>query len=238
MNIDNISVLVRALLKTASETANSDGLTITVLTKFVYLTDVYFARRHEGNTFTGLEWKFLHFGPYSYAFQESLKNKQIKNVSIEEGESQAENPFTLVKPVESASLEAMEDTNLGIGITSVIERNVKSYSRNLNSLLQYVYFDTEPMDNATPGEVLRFQNCIPLLHREYKPLGKKNITPEKREKTKKLLQSLRAKREAQKSKLDDYYPPKYDDHYLGVIDISESTEDSSSRHRAKLTFEE
>ena len=37
------------------------------LLKYAYLVDVEYARFHRGETFTGIEWKFHDFGPWSVA---------------------------------------------------------------------------------------------------------------------------------------------------------------------------
>ncbi|MDQ1336706.1 MAG: hypothetical protein QG552_3656 [Thermodesulfobacteriota bacterium] len=34
------------------------------LVKFLYLADLYHARRNDGATFTGWPWRFVHYGPF------------------------------------------------------------------------------------------------------------------------------------------------------------------------------
>ena len=45
----------------------------TVLHKFVYLIDLYEAEQSLGQTFSGSEWRFLHFGPFSPAVSERIQ---------------------------------------------------------------------------------------------------------------------------------------------------------------------
>lgn len=43
------------------------------LVKYVYLADLFHARRHDGATFTGTEWSFYKFGPWSQLVHERIE---------------------------------------------------------------------------------------------------------------------------------------------------------------------
>ena len=43
------------------------------LVKYVYLADLFHAKRNNGVTFTGIEWKFYKFGPWSQAVHERIE---------------------------------------------------------------------------------------------------------------------------------------------------------------------
>ena len=59
MNINN---LIKYIVLYATE--QGIKLTQVRLVKFLYLADLYFARRNQGKTFTGLPWAFIYYGPY------------------------------------------------------------------------------------------------------------------------------------------------------------------------------
>lgn len=236
MDITKVTTLVQALLNFAQEQGSS-GLTITSLTKLIYLADVYYARKNNGETYSGTEWKFHHFGPYSFQLSETIE-KKIPNVQVEAGETRDQgHSFKLIKLSDYAKTATMEDTKLGIGITSALQSNVKNFSGNLNSLLEYVYFHTEPMEGATPGDKLDFTKCEVINFKDFKPLPSKNKTADKIKKGKELLAALKAKKDAKKSNLGNYTPPKYDNHYNQSHILFDKTEDKRSDHIANLTFE-
>tara|TARA_R110001592_G_scaffold6045_22_gene32894 strand:+ start:1091 stop:1804 length:714 start_codon:yes stop_codon:yes gene_type:complete len=236
MDITKVTTLVQALLNIAQE-QGFNGLTITSLTKLIYLADVYYARKNNGETYSGTEWKFHHFGPYSYQLSEYIENK-IPNVRVETGETHNQgHSFKLIKLSDYSKTSTMQDTQLGIGITSTLQSNVKSFSGSLNSLLEYVYFHTEPMKGATPGDKLDFTKCEVINIKDFQKPASKNKTSDKVKEGKRLLASLKAKKDKKKSILGDYTPPKYDDHYNQSHILFDKTEDKISDHIANLTFE-
>lgn len=236
MNLDKVTILTQALLNFAKE-QGFGGLTLTTLTKLIYLADVYYARKNNGETFSGADWKFHHFGPYSYQLSEAIE-KKIKGVQVEAGETRDQgHAFKLIKFSDYGKTATMQDTNLGIGITSTIQSDLKKFNGNLNALLEHVYFHTEPMEGATPGDKLDFSKCEVLNFKDFKAIPSKDKTPDKIKKGKALLAALKAKREGKQSILERYTPPKYDEHYNQSHTLIDMTEDERSDHIAHLTFE-
>lgn len=236
MNLDKVTTITQALLNFAKE-QSFGGLTLTTLTKLIYLADVYYARKNSGETFSGVDWKFHHFGPYSYQLSEAIEQK-IKGVQVEAGETRDQGyTFKLIKLADYGKPATMQDTNLGIGITSALESDLKKFNGNLNALLEHVYFHTEPMEGATPGDKLDFKKCEVINFKDFKPAPSKNKTPDKIKKGKALVAALRAKKAEKQSILDKYTPPKYDEHYNRSHALFDKTEDKASDHVAHLTFE-
>ncbi len=236
MNLDKVTALTQALLAFAQE-KGFGGLIITVLTKLIYLADVYYARKNGGEVFTGVQWKFHDFGPYSYLLSETIK-KEIPNIQVESGESRDQgHAFTLIKLSDYGSQATMQDTGLGIEVTSLLESKLKKFGSDLNALLEYVYFHTEPMEGATPGDILDFNKCQTISCKDFQPLGRKGLSKNKIKKGRQLLAALSAKNKAKQSLLGRYTPPKYDEHYNHVHELFDNTEDASSDHVADLTFE-
>jgi len=57
------------------------------LVKFLYLTDLYYARKNEGKTLTGWPWRFVHYGPFCKealsAIEDTLDRQIITSISYE-----------------------------------------------------------------------------------------------------------------------------------------------------------
>ncbi len=57
-----IPELVQLICGWASE--RDEVLTPIRIVKFLYLADLYYARKNDGMTLTGWRWRFIDFGPY------------------------------------------------------------------------------------------------------------------------------------------------------------------------------
>lgn len=121
----------------------------TKLLKLAYLAEL-FHKRNTGQRLTSSPWVFWHFGPYIREYPDILKSP-----AFYQAKQTTENDFIpidinyeyhspKVDPVSEASiLRAMEFSD-----------------DDLNDILDYVYFDTEPMINVSQrGEALNF-DCV------------------------------------------------------------------------------
>lgn len=127
---------------------------VTRLVKLLYLSDLEWRRTHQGTPLTDLRWRFLHFGPYANELGEILGGPDVEIVELRSGRQARHFAFdaeTLKEPM-----------GLPEEVVSTVARLVKEWGdANLNQLLDYVYFDTEPMENAVRGEFLDFSNLRP-----------------------------------------------------------------------------
>jgi Antitoxin SocA-like, Panacea domain len=124
---------------------------MTRLVKLLYLTELeYFRRKRE--RLTDLVWKFYHYGPYPPALESVLGNPDIETLQWKGGKSSRQ----LVKD-EDAFMEAHADEEL----EALIGQLVKEWGdADLNRLLDYVYFETEPMQGAKRGEILDISRVV------------------------------------------------------------------------------
>jgi hypothetical protein len=126
---------------------------VTRLVKLIYLADLEWRRTHEGEPLTDLTWKFLHYGPYAIEFAELLANPEMEVKELESGKVARRfdfSPGDLDRPV------------VPEGIASVVRKLLKRWGdADLNTLLDHVYFDTEPMENAKRVELLDFSTVQP-----------------------------------------------------------------------------
>lgn len=127
---------------------------ITRLTKLMYLAEVeYFRQKRE--RLTDLTWIFYLFGPYPLALKSVLGEPEIETSEWKTGRTSKR-----ILRDEDAFMSARADYDL----EAIISRLVKEWGdADLNQLLDYVYFETEPMQNAKRGETLDFSTVGPAI---------------------------------------------------------------------------
>jgi len=132
------------------------------LLKYAYLGDLTYAKRHGGQTFTGIPWIFYHFGPWSYeAFQRI--NPALKSIgaSSEIFESKFDDKDREVWfwDGEDHELESLQRA-LPLPITLSLQQAIKRFGgTSTYDLLHYVYA-TEPMVTAAPNDKLIFPEYL------------------------------------------------------------------------------
>ena len=156
----------------------------TKLLKLAYLAEA----EHFSNTGRRLldeEWVYFHFGPFIFGYDEALESPDIE---FEKGESSSGLGYQLV-----GLSENFRPITLDFDASNAIHHVVADFANmNLNELLDYVYFDTEPMLTVKQrGEQLDMSTVKPV---EYYRIREHKVPPKKlaefrrkyREKGKKL----------------------------------------------------
>jgi hypothetical protein len=120
---------------------------MTRLVKLLYLTEVeYYRQKRE--RLTNLDWTFYYYGPYPPNLKTVLGEPEIETFYWKGGKTSQQ----LVRD-EGSFMEAFAESD----IESLISNIVKQWGdADLNQLLDYVYFETEPMQQAKRGELLDF----------------------------------------------------------------------------------
>jgi len=122
----------------------------TKLLKLAYLAEVYY-KRISKERLTKQIWLFWKYGPYFGEFE-----KIIRNESYFDRPEQADDFY----PVEVK--EELNLVKLNIEEKIAILRALDHADDELNQILDFVYFDTEPMIKAkTRGEILDFNSIMP-----------------------------------------------------------------------------
>ncbi len=190
------------------------------LIKYVYIADLAFAERNKGQTFTGIPWRFYHFGPWANEVHERIplvvlacgaettvfENRHIDSDTVR---------YRLKNSNRADELERLLDP----AIVRALKSSVKEFGKDTGELLNQVYL-TAPMLHAAPNEILDFATAalpprVPQVSVSQEPeplrLSEKN---EKRRK--KALEELRSKvalkleeRRARRSP-PQAIPPRYD----------------------------
>lgn len=138
---------IKEILKQAKE----NGFTVgkTQLIKLLYLLEIEYYRECR-RRLTDLEWRFLHYGPYPHEIEEILGSPDIAKEQIDLSDNRVFQKFTVAE-------ENYDKYCTKPGISRLILRIVKEWGGiNLYKLLDYVYFETEPMHDAQRGDLLDF----------------------------------------------------------------------------------
>ncbi len=142
------SILVEILREAQSKGIST---TTTQLVKLLYLAEVeYF--RETSLRLTNLDWLFYQYGPYALELGETFEDKIFEKTEIESQTSRTYVEFKVAEPVSTFGTKL--DPKVGL----VIKRVVGTWGKlPLEELLDYVYFETEPMQNVERrGERLDF----------------------------------------------------------------------------------
>lgn len=119
-------------------------------TKLVYLVECRYCA-WEQKSIINLDWIFWHYGPWSSSLDNILK-RDFKMAEENEQELGTFIPVHWTRPEFDEPKLKFDPTAEGI-LLGVLERFA---AMPYNELLDYVYFETEPMRNAIKGEPLDF----------------------------------------------------------------------------------
>ena len=126
----------------------------TKLIKLLYLSDVEYYKL-SGQTITGLNWFFHYYGPYAFEIDEALKQLDLE-IPQEDTKTASGHKAKVFRPSRDLSSDFEETSGLE---KSVVDRVTETWGlEELNTLLNHVYFHTEPMENVQRGDVLDFSS--------------------------------------------------------------------------------
>ncbi len=132
----------------------------TKLVKLLYLADVENYRRY-GQKLSELDWVFYHYGPYALEIDQALREIEL---DIPQEEVTTANGHRAVVFRPSRHVETDFEKQVSSREKMVVDRVLKQWGlEELNPLLSYVYFYTEPMKDAKRGEPLDFAKIAPPL---------------------------------------------------------------------------
>lgn len=122
----------------------------TKLLKLAYLSEVYF-KRLTGERLTDQEWIFWKYGPYLWNYDQIILNEGVFH-KLEQADD--------FYPVEVKEDYRASEPNADI--EGAILRALDHADEDLNQILDFIYFDTEPMMEAkSRGEKLDFTCILP-----------------------------------------------------------------------------
>jgi len=130
------------------------------LVKFLYLADLFHARVEEGITLSGWQWEFVHYGPYcrdSTDLIDSAVSQGLIDSRTLPSKFREEDEYHLYRC--PTDLESEIERELPVYVASQLKWAIRNWADDTASLLDYVYFNTEPMLNAARGDLLDFSTA-------------------------------------------------------------------------------
>ena len=128
------------------------------LLKYAYLADVAYAERHDGATYTGIDWKFYHFGPWSGDAYARITPSLERIGAVERVVSSSFRDDYIryrLSEAQADQLVGTLDQTLPLDVSGVLARAVHEHGSDTADLLRHVYL-TPPMLAARPNESLDF----------------------------------------------------------------------------------
>ena len=186
------------------------------LVKYVYLADLAYAERNKGQTFTGIQWKFHHFGPWSVDVYKRLE-PACSSIGAEKKSiaSDYRDGDFIRWSLKNENLDNLLEEGLPFTVTSAIKWAIRKFGADTPGLLNHVYL-TRPMLKAAPGEYLDFsvpEEPEPAEEPESKKLSnkeQKRRSKDLKEAKIRIQQRLAEKRKASKTEIS-IRPPRYDE---------------------------
>jgi hypothetical protein len=199
------------------------NLTRLRLVKFLYLTDLFFAREKNGQTLTKFPWAFVHYGPYcSEAVSEIDAAVSLGLIEEQAYQSKYEDKdYYLYRSLVEEEPFLLSD--LPTYVSSELKWAIQKWGEDSGGLLDYVYFETEPMINVHRGDFLDFSKARKPIKQpkiQMKKLSKKQLNIAK-EAIKKLSEKTLANERARNYQ---YTSTLYDEKYLVFLNSLEESD--------------
>ncbi len=170
MTSSQVADLIRYIVWYA--TSRDIKLTTVRVVKFVYLADVHFARHNAGKTYTGLPWAFVNYGPYCGEVMREIDALADKRAICRESfESKSGDKDYNLFSCKDRGAELIGE-QLPIALVYPLRADIRKFGDDTQALLDYVYFETEPMEQVRKGDRLDFTRVRPSKTTSLKPLRK------------------------------------------------------------------
>ncbi len=130
------------------------------LLKYAYLVDLEYAKHNEGRTFTGIDWTFHDFGPWSVAAH-ALLTAAMSVANIQERRiprGYADGDFQRWSMDRQTAMDRNTGAELPLEVRGTLERFVHKFGSDTPSLLHCVY-TTPPMLRTAPEEPIDFSSA-------------------------------------------------------------------------------
>ena len=178
MDLEKVDKVVQyAIAVAAGEEFYNRELGPIHLVKYVYLADLAYAERNRGQTFTGSQWKFHHFGPWSLDVYKRLEPACSSVGAEKKSIPSAYREEDFIRwSLKDENLAELLEAKLPLTVTSEIKWAIRKFGIDTPSLLNHVYL-TRPMLKAAPGEFLDFslpEETGPVEEKESEKLSNKD----------------------------------------------------------------
>src|SRR3972149_5034282 len=185
----NSEDLIRLIVWYASR--RGEKLTTLRLVKLLYLADLYNSRVNDGKTITGWPWAFVYFGPWCKEVNEAIETTVRDGLILAQeypSKYDDDKDYRLFS-TESTDEEPKIIDALPPYVWSRLQWAIQKWADDSTGLLDYVYFETEPMIDAKPGEILDFGKA--RMPDPPKKIQMKKLSKKKVEEAKKAINELK-----------------------------------------------
>jgi hypothetical protein len=230
---ERIDLVLKFALATAGrEEYESRELGPIHLVKYVYLGDLGYSEVHAGTTYTGISWRFHHFGPWAEEIFLRIKPvvEELGATERKVGSPKYADDFYRWSVNDDALYEKLYAL-LPLPVSTSVKSAIHAFGNNTAELLHHVY-RTRPVLKAAPGELLSFDSPkrasepTESQRQESSPKAGAPLTVRQRNQRKEALRKLRETVEtrlersiAEKKRHMNYTPPRYDQVYFEGLEV-------------------
>lgn len=132
------------------------------LLKYAYLADLAYARNNGGATYTGIRWRFHHFGPWSTDVHQRITPALVEQAGADTRSLPSpDGDYVRYRLSESRAdrIEADIGPRLPPSVSGALVRAVREHGSDTADLLRHVYL-TPPMLAARPNDTLDFTSVV------------------------------------------------------------------------------
>ncbi len=163
------------------------------LIKYVYLADLLYSLRRNGETYTSVHWQFYKFGPWSHEVNRRIEEALVQ---IRANKSEHESDYAGKEDWirwEISNSDALRDLGnaIPVVIAAPLRKLIHQYLKDTPKLLDYVY-RTPPMLGAAPNEFLDF-SVVGEVEDVAIPAETKSVSNKKKKRFAEKMRELRAR---------------------------------------------
>lgn len=236
IDTNKIDLLLQYALVVAGQGTGWDReLGMIHLIKFVYLADLAYAEKHDGQIYTGIPWRFYHFGPWAEEVYQRIE-PALTAIGAEKKiipNPRDEKDVTRWIKSDDEMFDRLGN-QIDLIVMGCIQKDVRRFGADTRELLDFVY-RTRPMVNAAPGEYLDFnilESGTVSEDRGQPDIALKELTVRQKKKRKAALSDLKERIHARldeklKRRIACAAPPRYDEVFSsGVEWLNSSSEET------------
>ena len=216
--------LIGYIVDQVNEQGGSVGRT--ALMKLVYLVDVEHWRQY-GKQATGLRWRFHHYGPYAAELDADVRASGLyvnEDVFDRKVGNRSMSGYRYHRTRDWKEIARAFNSHYDAQVKRCVDKVVEQWALDsLPAILDYVYFETEPMEDAKRGEYLDFSKI-----QMEPPIPPKTVTlkfsDEFLNEMRQELEERREKRKKARQETRKATEPIYDEVYFEAYRIMEEDE--------------
>lgn len=187
--------------------------TKTKLLKLLYLFDVEYYRQHR-RTFTGFGWRFFHLGPWAAEYDPALSGLVTHGILFEQRSNSSEYDTAFYRPCERVATRQAVTT---VKDESTLLEVLKRWGTcTTGEILNYVYFQTEPMEAGIRNQPLDF-SLIPTERPGVYSRSSSGKSPADIRKLRVQFERQQAEKKANEQRPFAFTPPRYDEEYFEAM---------------------